>query len=218
MTAVTPTTLAAVVLQRYGTTYAQQGGSRVDKNTPSALYQLLNIALLLSARIPAGNAMEAATALRKAGFTTPRKMAEATWQQRVDVITWHGYKRYDERTATLLGQTAELLLSRYRGNLRRLRQQAQYDRAKEKSLLKEFKGIGDTGADIFLREVQLVWEEVYPYADKKVLEAAGKLGLPSEARQLSTLVAHEDFARLTAGLIRVDLGRAYAKVRAEADG
>ena len=216
MTTITPKTLAAAVLRRYGTTYAQEGGSRVEKNTASALYQLLTIALLLSARIAAANAMEAATALRKAGFTTPGKMAQTSWQQRVDVITWHGYKRYDERTATLLGQTAELVLSRYRGDLRRLRERAQRDPAQEKTLLKEFKGIGDTGADIFLREVQLVWEEVYPYADKKVLKAAGKLGLPSEAGQLSTLVAREDFARLTAGLIRVDLARAYDMIRADA--
>ena len=29
----------------------------------------------------------------------------------MDVITWHGYKRYDERTSTMLGNTAELVLT-----------------------------------------------------------------------------------------------------------
>lgn len=218
MAAVTHKSLAAVVLQHYGTTFASQGGSHVDKNTPSALFQLLTIALLLSARIPARNAMEAAVALRKAGLRTPRKMVDASWQDRVDVITWHGYKRYDERTATMLGDTAQLVLERYRGDLRRLRSQAQYEVAGEKALLKEFKGIGDIGADIFLRETQPVWGEVYPYVDKKVLSAAGKLGLPDDPIKLSKLVAREDFARLTAGLIRVDLERAYEKVLAEARG
>ncbi|MCO6441552.1 MAG: hypothetical protein J5I81_10780 [Nitrococcus mobilis] len=188
------------------------------KNTPSALFQLLNIALLLSARIRAANAMEAAVALRKAGLTTPRKMAEASWQDRVDIITRHGYKRYDERTATMLGDTAQLVLERYHGDLRQLRIQAHYQLAKERALLKGFKGIGNTGADIFLREVQLVWDEVYPYADEKVLRSAEKLGLPSDPQGLSALVAREDFARLAAGLIRVDLERAYEKVRAEALG
>ena len=218
MAAATDKALAAVVLRHYGTTFAKQSGSRVEQNTPSALFQLLNIALLLSARIRTANAMAAATALRKAGLTTPRRMVEASWQDRVDVITWHGYKRYDERTATMLGDTARLVLERYRGDLRRLRVAAQYEAAKEKPLLKEFKGIGDTGADIFLREAQLVWDEVYPYADKKVLSIAGKLGLPSDPQRLSQLVAHEDFARLVAGLIRVSLEGAHEKIRAEARG
>src|SRR5438552_19144103 len=66
------------------------------------------MSLLLSARISAGNALEATRALIEAGLTTPQKMARATWQRRVDVITWHGYKRYDERTSTMLDDTAGL--------------------------------------------------------------------------------------------------------------
>ncbi|HET8702143.1 MAG TPA: hypothetical protein VFL97_10820, partial [Nitrococcus sp.] len=65
---------------------------------------------------------------------------------------------------------------------------------------------------------QLVWQEVYPYADGKVLRAAAKLELPDNPKQLSELVAREDFARLAAALIRVDLNRAYEKLRQEAHG
>ncbi len=218
MTTIIHKTLAAVVLKRYGTTFAAQGLARVAKNSPSALFQLLNIALLLSARIRAANAMEAAVALHKAGLTTPRKMAETSWQDRVDIIARHGYKRYDERTATMLGDTAQLVLERYHGDLRQLRGHADYQLDKEKALLKGFKGIGNTGSDIFLREVQLVWDEVYPYADEKVRYSAEKLGLPSAPQKLSTLVTREDFARLAAGLIRVGLEGAYEKVHAEAYG
>jgi hypothetical protein len=39
----------------------------------------------------------------------------------------------------------------------------------------EFKGIGDAGADIFCREVQIVWDELYPFADRKALATASKL-------------------------------------------
>src|SRR5699024_8712210 len=134
LTAATHKALAAVALQHYGTTFAEQGGSHVEKNTPSALFQLLNIALLLSARIRTSHALEAALPLRKAGLTTPRKMENASWQERVEVITWHGYKRYDERTATMLGDTAQLVLERYGGDLRKLRAHAQYEVAKEQAL------------------------------------------------------------------------------------
>jgi endonuclease III len=211
--------LAQIVLREFGRTYAEEVGIAVEKNIPSALFQLLYTALLLSARIAAGNAVEAARALRAAGLTTPRKMAAASWQDRVDVITWHGYKRYDEKTSTMLGQSADLVLDRYHGDLRRLREQAQHDVASEKERLKEFKGIGDVGADIFLREIQTTWEEAYPYADRKVLEAATKLGLPGDAASLAELVPRDRFAQFAAGLIRIAIGKHYEAVRAAvADG
>jgi hypothetical protein len=40
---------------------------------------------------------------------TPRAMAEASWQQGVDALGRGGYRRYDERTSTMLGEGAELL-------------------------------------------------------------------------------------------------------------
>ena len=95
--------LVRALLHRYGTTYAQETGIRLQ-NKSAPLFQLLYSALLLSARIPAENAVQAAKALIEAGLTTPEEMAQASWQDRVDVITWHGYKRYDERTSTMLGK------------------------------------------------------------------------------------------------------------------
>jgi endonuclease III len=210
--------LVEAVLARHGQTFAEEVGIRVQGNTPAALFQLLYTAILLSARIAAGKAVEAARALREAGLTTPQKMAQASWQDRVDVITWHGYKRYDERTATMLGQTAEMVLEHYRGDLRRLRDEAERDVGREKALLTRFKGIGDVGADIFLREVQVAWDEVYPYADAKVLDAAAELGLPGDPKPLAKLVPREDFARLTSALIRVQLAKDYDEVRSAAGG
>ncbi|MEX0803886.1 MAG: hypothetical protein WD688_11300 [Candidatus Binatia bacterium] len=125
----------------------------------------------MSARIPAANAVQAAKALVEARLTTPERMAQASWQDRVDVITWHGYKRYDERTSTMLGNTSKLLIGKYNGDLRKLRDDAERDVKREHRLLQQFSGIGPVGADIFLREVQLVWE-TYPYADKRVIQSA----------------------------------------------
>lgn len=104
-----------VLLERCGTTFAQEIGIRLQ-NKPAPLFQLLFSALLLSARIPSRNAVRAARALIESGLTTPDKMARASWQDRVDVITWHGYKRYDERTSTMLGDTAERLIANYQAS------------------------------------------------------------------------------------------------------
>lgn len=207
-----------MLLRDHGRTYAHEAGIRIERNTPAALFQLLYLALLLSAPIHAADATRAAKALIDAGLTTPRKMAEATWQARVDVLTTHGYKRYDERTSTMLGETAQLVLDRYAGDLRRLRDAADHDPAREHQLLQEFKGVGPVGADIFLREVQVVWDEVHPFADARVLAAARQLGLGSDARALSRLVARDELARLTSALIRVELAHAYEQVRDAAIG
>lgn len=203
--------LTSVLLDRYGRTFAEEIGIPVEKNQPAPLFQLLVASLLFSARIAAKNAARAARALIDAGLTTPRKMADATWQERVDVITWHGYKRYDESTSTQLGQVANLCLDRYGGDLRRLREEASYDVGEEKRLLTEFKGIGPLGADIFLREIQLAWDEVYPYADDRILQVAARLGLPDDTPGLAKLSRRRDFPRLVAALMRVHLQKAYGE-------
>lgn len=208
--------LVKAVLETHGRTFAQELHIPIERNTPAPLFQLLYASLLFSARISAANAAEATRALIDAGLTTAPKMAAASWQDRVDVITWHGYKRYDERTATMLGDTAEQLLDRYAGDLRRLRDEAERDVGRERELLQQFKGIGRVGADIFLREIQNVWGEGYPYADGKVLKGGKRLGLGDRAEDLAKLVPRKDFPRLAAALVRVDLEDAYDEVRTEA--
>lgn len=212
MTRTTRKSLVKALLEGYGQTVADELRIPVRRNTPAPLFQLLVTSLLLSARIPADNALRASRALIDARLTTPKKMARATWQQRVDVITWHGYKRYDERTATMLGDSAEHLLSSYGGDLRKLREVAERDVGREKRLLTEFSGIGATGADIFLREVQVAWDEAHPYADARVLKAARRLGLGDSAPALARQVPRKDFPRLAAALLRVDLSDAYRQV------
>lgn len=202
-------TLVRTLLEQRGRTYAEEADIRLENNTPAVLFQHLYMSLLLSARISAANALEATRALIDAGLTTPEKMSRATWQDRVDVITWHGYKRYDERTSTMLGDTATFLLDKYKGDLRNLREAAGRAVKREHALLQEFNGIGPVGADIFLREVQVFWDEAFPYADRKVLEAARRLGLPANPTELSELVPKKDFARLTAALIRTALAKDY---------
>ena len=116
----------------------------------------------------------------------------------------------------MLGETAALLLDEYAGDLRRLRKAAGHDPAAERRRLKAFKGIGDVGVDIFFREVQVAWDELYPFADRTALKAAERLGLPASARELADLVDTDDFTRLVAGLVRVHLAKAYSDIDAAA--
>lgn len=196
------------LLDAYGTTFADEIGIRL-KDAPAPLFQLLCASVLMAGRVAADDAVEATKGLLDAKLTTAAHMADATWQDRADVLTSHGYEHAHEGTAATLGDTAAFALERYGGDLRKLREEAGRDVGTERGLLKAFKGLSATGADIFLREVQAVWPEAYPFADDQVLQAAEKLGLGSDAASLSKLVPREDFPRLTAALVRVDLAKAW---------
>ena len=200
-----PDALVTELLEQYGQTYAQEAGIRLaDK--PSPLYELLVLATLLSARISAGIALAAARELFAAGYRTPRAMQEASWQDRVDALGRGHYKRYDERTATMLGDGAALAINRWHGDLRRLRDEAGGEPGRIESLLQEFPGIGPSGAAIFLREVQGVWPSVAPYLDDRVRRGARELGWSDKPDALAGRAGSgEDLARLAAALVRVTL-------------
>jgi hypothetical protein len=87
---------------------------------------------------------------------------------------------------------------------------------KERRLLEKFKGIGEVGAGIFCREVQSVWDELFPYADKKALAAAARLGLGRNAGELAALVHRRDYPRLLTALVRTGLARDYEAIIAGA--
>lgn len=192
------------LLDRQRHTYAAEAGIRL-RNTPAPLYQTLVLAILLSARIRADTGVAAARALFDAGLRDPRSMADATWQQRVDALGEGGYRRYDERTSTLLGKGAELLLERYGGDLRRLREEPD-----PRAALMDIPGIGPTGADIFLRDIQGVWPELAPCIDGKAQDGARRLGLPTSPEKLGSLVDGREMPRLADGLVHAALDKHLA--------
>jgi hypothetical protein len=170
---------------------------------------LLVLSVLLSARISSEVAVAAARELAAAGMRSPRAMLEAGWQGRVDALGRGHYRRYDERTATMLGDGAALLLDRWRGDLRRLRDEGR-DAGGVTTLLQQFPGIGPVGAAIFCREVQGVWPLLAPFVDDRAAEGAARLGLPRTPDRLAALVSPDDLPRLVAACVRADLDRAVA--------
>ena len=208
--------IIGTLLERHGQTYAEELGIDVARNEPAPLFQSLCLALLFSARIRASIAVDAMRALLEAGWTTAEHMAEADWSARVRVLNRAGYARFDEKTSTMLGDASELLLDRYCGDLRKLRAQAGEDPGQERKLLKEIKGIGDVGVDIFFREAQAAWRELWPFADAKSLDGARRLGLPADAGELAALVDEQEFPRLVTALLRMELAGDADEIRSVA--
>ena len=204
--------LISALLDRHGRTFAEEAGIKLA-DRPGPLYQLLVLSTLLSARIAAGVAVAAARELFRAGYRTPQAMLDASWQDRVDALGRGHYRRYDERTATMLGDGAQLCQERWRGDLRRLRRSAAGDVPGLRKLLTEFPGIGPTGADIFLREAQAVWPDLVPFADRRVVEGAKRLGLPASPDGLAALVDQDQVPGLASALVRVARDRGAADSR-----
>jgi hypothetical protein len=198
------------LLDKAGQTYAAQAGIK-PAGKPSPLYRLLVLSTLLSTRIKADIAVDAAKELSRAKMNTPQAMADAGWQARVDALGRAHYKRYDEQTSTALGDGAGLLLDKYSGDLRELRARAGGDPEEIKHRLTGFPRLGPVGADIFCREAQAVWPELRPYLDKKALQGAERLNLPGDPKRLAALVRDDQLDSLAASLVRVALDAKLAK-------
>jgi len=87
-------------------------------------------------------AIAASMALTRRGWTSARKMAASTWEERTHVLNGAGYARYDESTSAKLGEAADLLLDRYNGDLRRLREEAGRDAGTSTGSSNSSKGLG----------------------------------------------------------------------------
>ncbi|GAA1894211.1 endonuclease [Actinomadura bangladeshensis] len=190
------------LLRESGRTFAEEAGITL-KDQPAALFKLLVLANLLSARISSDIAVSAARELFEAGGGTARGMGRLSWQDRVDALGRGHYVRYDESTASRLGDTAEIVQDKYKGDLRRLAIESGRDPGRAAGLLQEFPGVGPTGVDIFCREAQAIWPWLRPYIDDQVKKGADRLGLPTDAGELAEEVPDKDLARFTAALVRV---------------
>ncbi len=206
------------LLDRHGQTFAEELGIDLSRPTPSPLFRLLYASVLYGARINSQIATRAATNLQKAGWRTAPKMAQSRWEDRVAALHDAGYTRYQERTATMLGDLSQFVTERWKGDLRRLRDAAQRDPSQERKLLTEVKGLGDVGVDIFFREVQVAWKELRPFADDRALREAKRLGLGDDEKALARLTSSAaEHARLVAALVRTALAHDEDEVRAAAD-
>ncbi|HEY2286260.1 MAG TPA: hypothetical protein VGH88_11010 [Streptosporangiaceae bacterium] len=124
--------------------------------TDAQVFRWLAACLLFGARISQDIAARAYAELDQLGVLTPRRLAEADWQDLVDALGRGGYRRYDESTARELISLGQRVLDEYGGHAARLRDGADTRRAVG-DRAREFTGIGPVAAGIFARELAPVW-------------------------------------------------------------
>jgi endonuclease III len=201
------------LMEAAGTTYADEAGIRIN-DKPMPLFQLLVLCMLASKPIDAATAVRAARELFGAGLRTPKAVLASDRRTMISAFGRAHYVRYDESSATRLTDIAQRVSDEFAGDLREIAHRSQHDVGAVRRMLKQFKGIGDTGADIYLREVQDVWTWVRPYFDNRATAAAKRLGLPSDPAKLGALAPRSN-ARLAGALVRASLDD---KVRGQVTG
>lgn len=91
-------------------------------------------------------------------------------------------------------------------DLDELRAEAGEDPGKLRALLAGRFGLDEAAIDTFFREMQLGWDELWPFADRIALDAARRLDIGETAEELTLLVDPDDYVCLVVGLVRVSLG------------
>jgi endonuclease III len=165
-------------------TYSEELG--LDLTRASDRFKWFVASILFSSRISSSIAKSTYQKLDENGFTSPEGLIMAGWNRIVTALDSGGYTRYDFSTATYLLEDAKKLQDEY-GSLDELHRQSSDPRDLERRL-KEFKGMGPVGVNIFLRELRGIWDKAQPKPQKNAVEIAEKIGLDDVEKYESQLV------------------------------
>ncbi|KIY03335.1 uncharacterized protein Z520_00026 [Fonsecaea multimorphosa CBS 102226] len=178
-----------------------------NKATPETILALLLNAILSSTRVSHSIAAKTTALVIKAGYHKLDVLKKSTWEERTEVLTEGGYTHYREKTATFMGQLAELIEEKYEGDLNNVLKTASQDRSNIRAELQKIKGIGDVGIDIFFTTAQHVWTCLAPWIDPRSLKTAEHIGLGNDVQALWEEVDHkpELMCRLACALMDVRL-------------
>jgi len=174
--------------------YSQDLG--IDLKEPAGRFRWFLASLLFGARISEKIAVRTYKTFERYRVLSPDRILEAGWDGLVRILDEGGYVRYDFSTATKLLSIAEELKERY-GSLEVLYRESE-DERDLKRRLKEFKGVGETTAQIFLRELRGIWMIEVPVS-KKAEEAADRLEIDLDAFE------GEELSRVETALIKLSI-------------
>ena len=211
--------VARAVLEREGRGFAEEIGLGRTNNAAS-LFGLLVTAVLVA---PRGEAAGPATAAHEVTnrWHTASDLAAASEQDVAKELgaAVEGFGRDDgddsasDDAGTLIA-LAGAVSETWAGDLRRLREEAGQDPERERRLLTDLPGVDADAADVFLREVQVLWPEVAPFADARALRAASALGLGGSAEDLGRYGGGpEKICRLAGALARIEVEGSHEEVR-----
>jgi endonuclease III len=158
-------------------TYSDELG--LDLNKPEDRFKWFLASVLFAKRISAETAKKTYLNFELEKLTSPDAILQAGWNRLVEVLDSGGYTRYDFSTATNFLGIAKTLQEKY-GSLERLHAESSSPSDLE-NRLREFKGVGPVGVNIFLRELRGIWENAKPTPSPMAMLTAQRIGLDLDA-------------------------------------
>lgn len=165
----------------------------IDLKKPSGRFKWFLASILFGAKINEKIAMNTYKTFEKYGILSPEKILDAGWDELVSILDEGGYVRYDFSTATKLLNIMKELKEKY-GSIEELYAQSK-DARNLVERLKDFKGIGDVTAQIFLRELRGLWNIDIPISIK-AKEMAERLNINLKEFE------NEELARVESALVK----------------
>lgn len=125
-------------------------------------------------------------------FTSARAVQQAGEESRHQAM-WDARTQHKGKTADQLGMLADVVLEKFSAEddkdgtqLKKALSDNSNDVDQALGALRDqIKGLGNTGLDIFLRRVQWLWPDAYPFIDGKTMDSCRKIGLSQDADELS---------------------------------
>lgn len=216
MTKTTEATIVDVLVSEHGRLLREEAGIEAPEGSAEALFGVLVAAFLTRPGADFDTGLRTARTLHARGFRAAYDYVRATSEELAAVFADEGFERTDEHTPTRLVELASEVHERYQGDLNRLRDEALEDPGRERELLEQLPGVGDSTLDLFFAEIQRWWDEIEPFVPDDAARAAKSLDVGDDPADLSRFVEPEDFPRLVAGLVRVERTRAHTDVLAQA--
>ncbi|RHZ51387.1 uncharacterized protein CDV56_105004 [Aspergillus thermomutatus] len=182
--------------------------------SPDTVLAMVIDAMLKSRPISHDLSQRAVNRIIDEGYHDIRKLGESSWEERTMVLKEGGYNRYREQGATNLGDLADFINGQYDGDLNNLLRKAGNDRKKTRDLIKEIKGLGDLGVDLFLNNVQSVWPSMAPFVDARSLKTADEIGISTDLEAIYESLDRDSMrmSRLANGLSHVRLDKKQREV------
>ena len=191
------------LIRRFGEPYSSHLGIDLESKEESEIFKWFLASFLFGKRIGESIAAKTYRLFASKNITTPDKILATGWDGLVAVLDEGGYVRYDFSTASRLLELMESLKENY-GTLANLHEHAK-DSEDLEAKLQEFKGIGPTTVNIFLRELRTVWPNADPEPSSLVKVAAKVLGIDLKDFNRRS----KNFVKLECALLR--LGKYYCR-------
>ena len=157
--------------------YSEEFGLNLNRKEDRFKWFIASI--LFAKRISSKIAAKTFRKFMEEDLTNPKNILSAGWNRLVEALDLGGYVRYDFSTATNILEAVRLLIERYDGDIDKIHQRARDPKDLERRLM-EFKGIGPTATNIFLRELRGIWVKAKPKSSPTAMKIGGKLRLKTE--------------------------------------